>query len=301
MYQDLIVERTHGVGVITLNRPETRNALSIALMRELQRALVDLDADPRIGAIVLTGGPAVFSTGADIRELVGKTYIDLYEQDFPDTAGWLWQQVARCRKPLVAAVAGMALGGGCELALICDLIVAACDARFGQPEVKLGTMPGAGGTQRLARAVGKAKAMDLCLTGRSITAVEAERMGMISRVVPSVRLLAEALDVAQAIAALSLPAVMAIKESINLAFESGLSVGLQFERRAFQATFATNGPAEGIEAFLAKRKPCFAAGESPAPTSMARVDASRPATSLPVLSDSDFTGAQPSRDVIVAP
>jgi enoyl-CoA hydratase len=296
MYQYLMVERIHGAGLITLNRPQARNALSIALMRELQAALVDFDTDPGIGAIVLTGGPVLFSTGADIREMLGKSYIDLYEQDFPDTAGWLWQQIARCRKPLVAAVAGMALGGGCELALACDLVIAADDARFGQPEVKLGTMPGAGGTQRLARSVGKAKAMDLCLTGRTVSSAEAERMGMISRVVAPDSLLAEALTAAQAIAALSLPAVMAIKESINLAFESGLSAGLQFERRAFQATFATNGPAEGIDAFLAKRKPCFTAHESAAPTSAEH----GATTAMPVLSDPDPDGARPLREAIVA-
>ena len=264
MYHHLQVEIDQRVGLVTLHRPEARNALSVALMQELQDVLTRFETDDDVGAVVLTGGPRQFSTGADIREMCDRDYAQLFLSDFPDTPSSLWRQVAQCRKPIVAAVAGPALGGGCELALLCDFILAAESARFGQPEVKLGTMPGAGGTQRLARFVGKSKAMEMCLTGRLVDAQEAERMGLVSRVVPDERLAAEARAVAHAISALSMPAVMAIKESVNMAFEAPLSAGLNFERRAFQATFATAGPSEGIEAFLAKRPPRFVAADRPA-------------------------------------
>jgi enoyl-CoA hydratase len=256
-YHHILAETDERVGLITLNRPEARNALSLSLMHELRDALAMFEADDDIGAMVITGGPRQFSTGADIREMSQRTYAQLYLTDFPDTPAALWRQLAQCRKPLVAAVAGPALGGGCELALLCDFILAAESARFGQPEVKLGTMPGAGGTQRLARCVGKAKAMEMCLTGRLVDAHEAERIGLASRVVADEALMAEARAVARMISTLSMPAVMAIKESINMAFEAPLAAGLHFERRAFQATFATAGPAEGIEAFLARRAPRF--------------------------------------------
>jgi enoyl-CoA hydratase len=253
-YDNIIVERRGAVGIVTLNRPQALNALNAALIGELGGAFDDLEGDDAIGAIVLAGTGKAFAAGADIKEMASKTYIDAYTEDFI-TAGW--ERVAQCRKPVVAAVAGFALGGGCEIAMMCDLIIAAEDARFGQPEIQLGTMPGAGGTQRLARFVGKAKAMDLCLTGRMMDAAEAERAGLVSRVVPADALLAEACAVAERIAQMSRPVAMMVKEAVNRAFETTLAEGVRFERRLFHSTFATDDQKEGMAAFIAKRKPSF--------------------------------------------
>jgi enoyl-CoA hydratase len=253
-YQNILVERRGAVGIVTLNRPQALNALNAALIADLEAALDDLEADPAIGAIVVTGNDKAFAAGADIKEMAPKGYIDVYREDFI-TEGW--ERVAQCRKPVVAAVAGYALGGGCELAMMCDIVIAADTARFGQPEVTLGTMPGAGGTQRLTRFVGKAKAMDLCLTARMMDASEAERSGLVSRVVPAAELLSEALKVADRIAEMSGPIAMMIKESVNRAYETTLSEGVRFERRLFHSTFATEDQKEGMAAFIAKRKPGF--------------------------------------------
>jgi enoyl-CoA hydratase len=251
-----IAAETHGaVGVVTLSRPKFLNALSDALMDELGQALQQFDADEGIGCIVVTGGDKVFAAGADISAMAQWTYMDVYKADFITRN---WESLRRIRKPVIAAVAGYALGGGCELAMMCDFIIAADNARFGQPEVKLGIIPGAGGTQRLPRAVGKAKAMDLCLTGRMMDAVEAERAGLVSRVVPPERLQAEALEAAALIASYSQPIAMMIKESVNRAYESALSEGLLFERRVFHATFATQDQKEGMAAFTDKRRAKFA-------------------------------------------
>jgi len=251
MPKHILVEREGRVGLITLNRPQAMNALSSALMRELGAALADFERDDGIGAIVLTGNDKAFAAGADIAEMQGKTYLDAYKEDFI-TADW--EDAARCRKPLIAAVAGYALGGGCELAMMCDFIIAADTAKFGQPEINLGVIPGAGGTQRLTRAVGKAKAMEMCLTGRMVGAEEAERAGLVARVVPAAELRDDALKTAAAIAAKSLPAVLMCKESIGRAFESPLAEGLLFERRAFHSLFATADQKEGMTAFVEKRK-----------------------------------------------
>lgn len=253
-YRNLLVERRGAVGIITLNRPQALNALNAALISELASALDDFENDAAIGAIVLTGGEKVFAAGADIKEMVTKTYPQIYLDDFI-TSGW--ERVGQCRKPVVAAVAGFALGGGCEVAMMCDIIIAADNARFGQPEITLGTMPGAGGTQRLARFVGKAKAMDLCLTGRMMDATEAERAGLVSRMVPVAELLVEAVKVAERIANMSRPITMMVKESINRAWETTLTEGVRFERRLFHATFATEDRKEGMTAFIEKRKPTF--------------------------------------------
>ena len=253
-YRNLLVERRGAVGIITLNRPQALNALSAALIAELASALDDFESDAAIGAIVLTGGEKAFAAGADIKEMVTKTYPQIYLDDFI-TSGW--ERVGQCRKPLVAAVAGFALGGGCEVAMMCDIIIAADNARFGQPEITLGTIPGVGGTQRLARFVGKAKAMDLCLTGRMMDATEAERAGLVSRVVPVAELLVEAVKVAERIANMSRPITMMVKESINCAWETTLTEGVRFERRLFHATFATEDRREGMTAFIEKRKPTF--------------------------------------------
>lgn len=252
-YQNIIVEIRQRVGLIRLNRPEVLNALSNALVDELDTALESFDKDPDIGCIVLAGSEKVFAAGADIKEMQGKTYPAVYLDNFLAS----WDRAANARKPLVAAVSGFALGGGCELAMICDFVIASDTARFGQPEIKLGVMPGAGGTQRLTRFIGKSKAMDMCLTGRMIDAQEAERCGLVSRVVPAARFLDEALQAAAAIAAMSLPAAMAIKESVNRAFEMSLAEGLRFERRQFQAMFATEDQKEGMAAFLEKRAAKF--------------------------------------------
>jgi enoyl-CoA hydratase len=253
-HRNLLVERRGAVGIITLNRPLALNALNAALISELASALDDFESDAAIGAIVLTGGEKAFAAGADIKEMVTKTYPQIYLDDFI-TSGW--ERVGQCRKPVVAAVAGFALGGGCEVAMMCDIIIAADNARFGQPEITLGTIPGAGGTQRLARFVGKAKAMDLCLTGRMMDATEAERAGLVSRVVPVAELLVEAVKVAERIANMSRPITMMVKESINRAWETTLTEGVRFERRLFHATFATEDRKEGMTAFIEKRKPTF--------------------------------------------
>jgi enoyl-CoA hydratase len=254
-YSHLLVEARDGVGLIRLNRPKQLNALCDALMAELALAVDAFEADPAIGSIVITGSEKAFAAGADIAEMRGKSAIDAYLADFPSAGGW--KRVARCRKPVIAAVAGYALGGGCELAMQCDFIVAADSAQFGQPEIKLGTLPGAGGTQRLTRAIGKAKAMDLVLTGRTMDASEAERAGLVARVVPAASLLDEAMKIATTIAAMSRPAAVMAKEAVNAAQELALAEGLRFERRLFQAAFAAEDCREGMSAFLEKRKPEF--------------------------------------------
>jgi enoyl-CoA hydratase len=253
-YQNIIAETKGRVGVIRLNRPQALNALNAALMRELGAAVAAYDADPNISCMVITGSEKAFAAGADIKEMVDKSFLDAFTEDF--CAGW--HQIAQARKPVVAAVAGFALGGGCELAMQCDLIIAADTAKFGQPEIKLGIIPGIGGTQRLTHAVGKAKAMDLCLTGRMMDAGEAERAGLVARVVPAVNLMDETMKIAETIAAMSLPALMVAKEAVNRAFETTLAEGIRFERRTFHALFATHDQKEGMSAFVAKRPPKFA-------------------------------------------
>ncbi len=247
------VEIHASVGLVRFNRPQALNAIDAALIRELNAALDAFEANPEIGCIVVAGSPKAFAAGADIKEMRAKTYREAFAEDFVGD----WQRLARVRKPTIAAVAGFALGGGCELAMMCDIVIAADDAKFGQPEIKLGIMPGGGGTQRLTRAVGKAKAMDLCLTGRTMDAAEAERAGLVARVVPAEKLEAEALSIAATIAAMPAQAVMLIKESINRALESPLQDGILFERRLFQSLFATQDQKEGMAAFLEKRKPAF--------------------------------------------
>ena len=248
-----ILVETHGrVGLIRLNRPEALNALCDALMRELKAQLLTFDADPAIGAIVLTGNDRAFAAGADIKEMVVRTNPSAMMEDF---IGANWEAVLSVKKPVIAAVSGYALGGGCELAMMCDIIIAADTAKFGQPEITLGTIPGIGGTQRLTRAVGKSKAMDLCLTGRMMDAAEAERSGLVSRVVSADKLMAEALAVAEKIAAMSRPAAEMAKEAINRAFETSLSEGISVERNLFHSTFALEDRAEGMAAFIEKRKP----------------------------------------------
>ncbi len=250
-----LTERHGAVGFIRLNRPRVHNALNDLLMTELGAALREFERDGEIRAIVIAGNEKAFAAGADIGELQHKTFAEVYLEDFV-TANW--EEVGRCRKPVIAAVAGLALGGGCELAMMCDLIIAADSARFGQPEVKLGTLPGFGGTQRLARAMGKAKTMDLCLTGRTMGAEEAERCGLISRVVPAAALLEEAIQVATQIAGYSEMAVKLNKEAVNQAFETILSQGVKFERRLLHASFATADQKEGMQAFTQKREPGWA-------------------------------------------
>ncbi len=252
-YETIIVE-THGrVGLIRLNRPQALNALNSALMRELSAAVDAFEAEAAVGCMVITGSEKAFAAGADIKEMADKNFADVFFGDF--TAPW--HRVAEARKPVIAAVAGFALGGGCELALQCDLIIAADNAKFGQPEIKLGIIPGIGGTQRLTRAVGKAKAMDLILTGRMMDAAEAERCGIVSRVVPLASLIEETMKVADTIAAMSLPSVLAAKEAVNRAFETSLAEGVRFERRAFHSLFATADQKEGMAAFIAKRPAKF--------------------------------------------
>jgi enoyl-CoA hydratase len=253
-YRYILVERRDAVGLVTLNRPQALNALNAALISELGAALDDLETDTAIGAIVLTGTEKAFAAGADIKEMVGKSYPEIYIEDFITTG---WERVGQCRKPVIAAVAGFALGGGCEIAMMCDIVIAADNAHFGQPEITLGTIPGAGGTQRLARFVGKAKAMDLCLTGRTMDAAEAERAGLVSRVVPAAELLSEALKIGERIAQMSHPITIMLKESVNRAYETSLAEGVRFERRLFHATFATKDRKEGMAAFVEKRKPAF--------------------------------------------
>src|SRR5512138_3391227 len=253
-YEFILTEQKGRVGVITLNRPKQLNALNAKLMQELAQALYAYDADPGVGAILLTGSEKAFAAGADIAAMKDFGYTDAYMADYITRD---WEHIRRIRKPVIAAVAGYALGGGNELALMCDIVIAADNAKFGQPEINLGIMPGAGGTQRLPRAVGKAKAMDLCLTARMMDAQEAERAGLVSRVVPLERLMEEAMAVAQKIAGYSLPVAMMIKESINRAFELPLSEGVLFERRLFHSQFGLADQKEGMAAFLEKRKPSF--------------------------------------------
>lgn len=253
-YENILVETRGRVGLVTLNRPKALNALNDALMDELGAALVAFDQDEAVGCIVITGSERAFAAGADIGMMAKYSYMDAYKSDYITRN---WETIRRIRKPVIAAVAGYALGGGCELAMMCDIVIAADNARFGQPEVKLGTMPGAGGTQRLPRAVSKAKAMDLCLTARMMDAAEAERAGLVSRVVAADALIDETVTAAETIASYSLPVVMMIKESINAAYETTLNEGVRFERRLFHATFATEDQKEGMAAFVEKRAPVF--------------------------------------------
>jgi enoyl-CoA hydratase len=252
-YQNILTEQHGRVGLIRLNRPQALNALNSQLNDELGLAVAAFDADAGIGCILLTGSDKAFAAGADIKEMAKKSAVEVFMDDFTST----WDAVARARKPVIAAVAGFALGGGCELAMQCDLIIAADSARFGQPEMKLGIIPGIGATQRLPRALGKAKAMDMILTGRMMDAAEAERSGLVSRVVPAASLLEEALKVAEAIAAMSLPALIAAKEAVNRAFEAPLAEGMRFERRLFAVLFATADQKEGMAAFVEKRPAKF--------------------------------------------
>jgi enoyl-CoA hydratase len=253
-YEQIIVETRGQVGLITLNRPEALNALCSPLMEELTDALDAFEANSQIGAMVLTGSEKAFAAGADIKEMQTKTWSEAYMEDFI-TSGW--ERLSRCRKPVIAAVSGFALGGGCEVAMMCDFIIAADSAKFGQPEVNLGIPPGAGGTQRLTRFVGKSKAMDMCLTGRFMDAEEAERAGLVSRVVPAAELIDEAIKTAEKISSKSLPANMIIKECVNRAYESTLSEGVRFERRMFHSCFGSQHQIEGMAAFTEKRMPEF--------------------------------------------
>jgi enoyl-CoA hydratase len=253
-YDNILTEARGRVAIITLNRPQRLNALSDALAAELAAALRAFDDDPAIAVIVLTGGEKAFAAGADIGAMADWDYAKVYGDDYITKN---YEAIRAVRKPVIAAVAGYALGGGCELAMTCDMIVAADTAKFGQPEITLGTMPGMGGTQRLPRAVGKAKAMDMCLTGRMMDAAEAERAGLVARVVPADKLMDEVLAIAVKIASFPLPVVLKIKESINRAYESSLAEGLLFERREFHATFALDDRREGMRAFVEKRKPAF--------------------------------------------
>jgi len=252
-YETILVETRGRVAMIRLNRPQALNALNAALMKDLIAALDRLEDDRAVSCLVITGSDKAFAAGADIKEMADKSYIDAFMDDFAAA----WERVARARKPMIAAVAGFALGGGCELAMMCDLVIAADNARFGQPEIKLGVIPGIGGTQRLTRAVGKAKAMDLILTGRMMDAQEAERAGLVARVVPLAQLMDETMKAAETIAAMSLPALMAAKEAVNRAFETSLAEGVRFERRVFHALFATQDQKEGMAAFVAKRAAKF--------------------------------------------
>ncbi len=253
-YETLQVETRGRVGFVRLNRPQRLNALNDALAKELAAVLHAFDDDPQIGCIVLTGNERAFAAGADIGAMAEWDYAKVLADDYITRD---WEEIRRIRKPVIAAVAGFALGGGCELAMACDIVVAADTAKFGQPEIAIGTMPGMGGTQRLPRAIGKAKAMDWCLTGRTVDAAEAERAGLVARVVPADRLEEEALALAATIASFSLPVVLKIKEAINRAYESSLAEGLLFERREFHATFALDDRREGMRAFVEKRKPAF--------------------------------------------
>lgn len=252
-YLNILVERRGRVGLVTLNRPEALNALDKATMDELVSAVTAMDTDPEVGAVVLTGSAKAFAAGADIKEMQAKGYADMYSAD------WFrgWEDFTRLRIPVVAAVSGFALGGGCELAMMCDFIIAGDNAKFGQPEINLGVLPGMGGSQRLTRAVGKAKAMDMILTGRFMDAQEAERSGLVSRVVPAADVVEEALQAAEVIASKSKPVAMMAKEAVNTAFETGLAQGVLFERRIFHSLFATEDQKEGMAAFSEKRTPEF--------------------------------------------
>ncbi|MBU8819746.1 enoyl-CoA hydratase [Mycolicibacterium goodii] len=252
-FETILVTRTDRVATITLNRPKALNALNSQVMKEVTTAAAELDRDPGVGAIIVTGNEKAFAAGADIKEMAELSFADVFEADFFE----LWSEFAATRTPTIAAVAGYALGGGCELAMMCDILIAADTAKFGQPEIKLGVLPGMGGSQRLTRAIGKAKAMDLILTGRTIDAVEAERAGLVSRLVPADTLLDEALAVAQTIAGMSLSASRMAKEAVNRAFESSLSEGLLYERRLFHSAFATADQKEGMAAFAEKRAANF--------------------------------------------
>jgi len=252
-YENIIVETRGKVGLIRLNRPQALNALNRALMADLRHALDAFEADPNISCVVITGSDKAFAAGADIKEMAEKTFAEAYLGDFAAN----WDRAATVRKPVIAAVGGFALGGGCELAMQCDIIIAADNAKFGQPEIKLGVIPGIGGTQRFTRAVGKAKAMDIMLTGRMMDVTEAERAGLVARIVPLASLLEEALKTAETIAAMSLPSVLAAKEAINVAFETPLAEGVRFERRIFHSMFATADQKEGMAAFITKRPAKF--------------------------------------------
>jgi enoyl-CoA hydratase len=252
-YENIVVETRGKVGLIRLNRPQALNALNRTLVHDLTRALDAFEADANIGCMVITGSDKAFAAGADIKEMADKTFDQAYLGDFAAN----WDRAATVRKPVIAAVAGFALGGGCELAMQCDLIIAADNAKFGQPEIKLGVIPGIGGTQRFTRAVGKAKAMDIMLTGRMMDVEEAERSGLVARIVPLASLVEEAVKVAETIASMSLPSVLAAKEAVNRAFETSLAEGVRFERRVFHSLFATADQKEGMAAFIAKRPPRF--------------------------------------------
>jgi enoyl-CoA hydratase len=252
-YETIIVETRGRVGIIRLNRPQALNALSMKLNAELAQAIAAFDADDGIGCMLLTGSEKAFAAGADIKEMADKTTVDMFMGDFAGA----WHAAAQARKPIIAAVSGFALGGGCELAMQCDLIIAADTAKFGQPEITLGVIPGIGGSQRLTHAVGKAKAMDMILTGRRMDAAEAERSGLVARVVPAASLMDEAMKVAETIASMSLPTVIAAKEVVNRAFETSLAEGIRYERRVFHALFSTHDQKEGMAAFVGKRPPKF--------------------------------------------
>jgi enoyl-CoA hydratase len=253
VYENIIAEARGSVGLVTLNRPKALNALNARLIEELNAALAGFEADGAIGCIVITGGDKAFAAGADVKEMADQTYVEAYMGKF--LSGW--QGLADTRKPVIAAVAGFCLGGGCELAMMCDFIIAADTAKFGQPEITLGIMPGAGGTQRMAKFIGKAKTMDMILTGRMMDAAEAERCGLVARVVAPERLMGEALEAATRIAGYSRPIVMMAKETVNRAFETTLAEGIRFERRLFLSMFATEDQKEGMRAFIDKRKPLF--------------------------------------------
>ena len=252
-YETILVETRGRVGIIRLNRPNALNALNAQLIDETSKALDSFEENEGIGCIVITGSDKAFAAGADIKQMQSKTYMSAYKEDFISK----WDRVARVRKPVVAAVAGFALGGGCELAMMCDIIIAADTAKFGQPEIRLGVMPGSGGTQRLIRQIGKAKAMEMCLTGRMMDATEAERANLVARVVPAASLMEEALKTAETIAAMSLPVAMMTKETVNRAYETTLAEGIRFERRVFHSQFALADQKEGMAAFVEKRKPDF--------------------------------------------
>ncbi len=253
-FENILTEKKGPIGILTLNRPKAMNALCQALMDEVTVAIDDFEKDAAVKIIVITGSEKTFAAGADIKEMASKSFVDVYKEDFITRN---WERVSRCRKPVIAAVAGYCLGGGCELAMMCDFIVAGDNAKFSQPEITIGTIPAAGGTQRLTRLIGKSKAMELCLTGRMMDATEAERAGLVARVFPAAELLAETMKIAQKIAEFSAPVAMMVKESVNRAYETTLAEGLRFERRVFHATFALEDQKEGMSAFAGKRKAAF--------------------------------------------